>query len=308
MRPVFLPDLEAFAAVARHRSFRRAAIEREVSPSLLSQTVSRLEEQLGVRLLNRTTRSVSPTQAGEELLSRLAPAFITISEALEHINDFRASASGLLRLNAPRPVAHLMLAPMLAEFLQAHPGISLEIVAEDAFVDMVAEGFDAGIRFGESLARDMIAVPLGPPQRMIVVVAPSYLEISGCPKEPSDLVGKSLIRHRFPGGTVYPWEFERNGQEVVIAPSGPLSVNDPHVKLQAAIDGAGFAFEFEAYARPALDQGRLVTVLDDWCPTFPGPYLYYSSRRHMPTSLRAFIDFAKQRFSCSQTTTAACRP
>lgn len=295
MANVLLTDLEAFAAIARHRNFRRAAIERGVTASLLSQNLRRLEEQLGVRLLNRTTRSVAPTAAGEALLAGLAPAFAGIAEAVEQVNRFRASRSGAIRINAPKPVAQLLLAPMVADFLAMHPGITLEIAADDRFVDIVAEGFDAGIRFGESLHQDMVAVAIGPPQRMIVVASPAYLARHGQLAEPGDLIGRPLIRHRFPGGSIFPWEFERQGQAVTIVPQGSFTTDDPAIKIRAAIDGAGLAFEFEGYALPALADGRLVRVLDDWCPPIPAPHLYYSSRRHMPAALRAFIDFMRAR-------------
>jgi len=290
-----LTDLETFAAVARHRSFRRAAVERAVSPSQISQTVRRLEERLGVRLLNRTTRSVMPTQAGEQLLAGLAPAFAGIADAVERVNSFRETPSGTLRINAPRPAAYALVAPVVADFLAAYPGIALEIAADDALIDIVAEGFDAGIRFGENVAQDMIAVPLGPPQRMIVVASPKHLKRHGRPREPGDLVDRDLIRLRFPNGVIFPWEFEKDGRALTVVPSGRLTVNDPTMQLRAAIDGAGFAFMFEDFVRPALKAGRLVTVLDDWCPEFPGPFLYYSSRRHVPAALRAFIDFMRER-------------
>jgi DNA-binding transcriptional LysR family regulator len=293
MQSISLADLEAFAAVARHRSFRRAAVERAVSPSLISQTVRRLEERLGVRLLNRTTRSVMPTQAGEELLAGLAPAFAGIAEAVERVNSFRETPSGTLRINAPRPAAYALIAPVVADFLAAYPGVDLEIAADDALIDIVAAGFDAGVRFGESIAQDMIAVSLGPPQRMIVIASPAHLERHGCPREPGDLIGRNLIRLRFPNGVIFPWELEKEGRSLTVVPNGRLTVNDPELQLRAALDGAGFAFMFENYVRPALASGRLVSVLDDWCPAFPGPFLYYSSRRHVPAALRAFIDFVR---------------
>jgi DNA-binding transcriptional LysR family regulator len=236
---------------------------------------------------------VAPTRAGEELLAGLTQAFAEIAEAVERVNSFRATPSGSLRINAPKPVAQLLLAPMAAGFLAAHPGVALEISADDGFVDIVAEGFDAGIRFGESLHQDMVAVAIGPPQRMIVFGSPAYLNAHGRPERPSDLVGHVLIRHRFPGGSIFPWELERDGQTVAITPTGPLTTGDPAIKLRAAIDGVGLAFEFEGYALAALAEGRLERVLDAWCPAIPAPYLYYPSRRHVPAALRAFIDFAR---------------
>ncbi len=234
-----------------------------------------------------------PTQAGEQLLAGLAPAFAGIAEAVERVNSFRETPSGTLRINAPRPAAYALVAPVVTDFLAAYPGIALEIAADDALIDIVAEGFDAGIRFGENVAQDMIAVPLGPPQRMIVVASPKHLKRHGRPRAPGDLVDRDLIRLRFPNGVIFPWEFEKDGRALTVVPNGRLTVNDPTMQLRAAIDGAGFAFMFEDYVRPALKSGRLANVLDDWCPEFPGPFLYYSSRRHVPAALRAFIDFMR---------------
>jgi DNA-binding transcriptional LysR family regulator len=288
-----LSDLEAFAVVAQHRSFRRAAKARGVSPSLLSQTVRRLEEQLAVRLLNRTTRAVSPTQAGEALLAELGPALDQISRALDGVNAFKGSPTGLLRLNAPKPVAHYIIAPMIGPFRAAYPGVQVEVSAQDALVDVVADKFDAGVRFGESLAQDMVAVPFGPPQRMVVFASPAYFESRQRPRTLEDLIGHVLIRNRFPGGGIGPWEFERDGKAVSLSPQGPITVDDPHLELRLVLDGVGLAFMFEQYGAADLAAGRLELVLPDWCPEFEAPYLYMSSRRLMPAPLRAFIDFAK---------------
>jgi len=207
-----LADLDAFAAVARHRNFRKAAAERGVTPSALSHAMRALEERLGVRLLNRTTRSVTPTEAGEQLLGRLAPALREVVDALDDLNAFRATPQGRLRLNVPRPAARLLLAPLLARFLAAHPRIALEIVTDDGLVDIVAGGFDAGIRFGESLAPGMVAVPIGPPQRLVVVASCAYLARHGTPATPRDLHGHACIGRRFPSGALYAWEFARAGR------------------------------------------------------------------------------------------------
>jgi len=293
MRDVDLADLYAFVAVARHRNFRRAAAERGVSASTLSQSLRGLEERLGVRLLNRTTRSVAPTEAGEELLSRVVPALSEVAEAVDGVNRFRDSPSGTLRLNAPTVVVELIIAPLIATFLARHPHMKVEIAAEDVFVDVVERGFDAGVRFGESLARDMIAVPLGPPRRFVVVAAPGYVAAHGRPALPNELLNHACIRYRFLNGTTMPWEFEKDGETLRIMPDGPLTTSNTRLAVSAAEGGVGFAHTFEDYVRPAIESGRLVSVLDDWCASFPGPFLYYPSRRHMPSGLRAFIDFVR---------------
>lgn len=301
MTSPILSDLEAFAAVARHRSFRQAAMERGVSPSLLSQIVRRLEDGLGVRLLNRTTRSVVPTQAGEMLLAGLEPAFAGIAEAVERLNRLRDKPSGRLRLNAPMPVVHLLLAPLVADFLRRFPDIQLEICGDDALTDVVGQGFDAGIRFGEDLAQDMIAIPLQRPQRRRVVASPAYLEQNGRPRTPHDLVGRSLIAHRFPRGAIYHWEFAKDGQALTVIPSGPLTANEPLLEIQAAIDGVGFAWVFEDYVSAPIAEGRLISVLDDWSALMPAPFLYFSNRRHAPAPLRAFIEYVARKTECQET-------
>ena len=285
-------DLEAFAAVVRHRNFRRAARERGVSASTLSQAVRDLEERLGVRLLNRTTRSVTPTAAGEKLASRLSPIFAEMTEAIDEVNGFRDTPTGTLRLNVPG-AAQPVLAPMIARFLLSYPGIRLEITVDNSFVDVFAQGFDAGIRYDESLALDMIAVPIGPPQRYAVVASPEHARKHGFPERPEDLLGRPCIRHRFLSGAVLSWEFEKDGRKVKIDPEAPLITNSPELAIRAAEDGLGWYATFEDFVRPSLAAGRLVEALASWCPAFPGPSLYYPSRRHVPAALRAFIDFAR---------------
>jgi DNA-binding transcriptional LysR family regulator len=289
-----LADLDAFTEVARARSFRRAAALRGTSASGLSEAVRRLESRLGVRLLNRTTRSVTPTEAGQRLLQRLAPALTEVTAALDAINDDRNTPTGTLRLNVPVIVARAILPPMIGPFLAAHPGITLEIVAEDNFIDVLAAGFDAGIRYDERLERDMIAIPIGPrTQRFAGAASPAYLRRHGHPAHPNDLLRHACIRHRFASGITPPWEFERAGQTVRIAPSGPVVANIIEVELQAAIDGLGIIFTFEDFLAPALARGDLQPVLQDWWQTFSGPRLYYPSRTHMPAPLRAFVDYAQ---------------
>lgn len=293
MRHASLPDLAAFASIATNGNFRRAAAELQVSPSALSHRMRILEERLGVRLLNRTTRSVALTEAGEALLSRLQPALEDINQAMEEINAFRSSPVGTLRITAPRSAIDLVLAPVIGPFVQQYPGIKLEIVANIRFIDIVREGFDAGIRFQESLERDMIAVPLGPQQRFAVVVAPDYLDRHGIPLTPHDLHNHSCLTIRFPSGELYKWEFEKDGRELAVAVNGAITLSDQDLTLQAVKDGAGLACVFEPYALAGLADGSLVRVLEDWCPPFPGFFLYYPSRRQMPASLRAFIDMVQ---------------
>jgi DNA-binding transcriptional LysR family regulator len=290
-RPQF-SDLDAFVAVVRHRNFRRAARERGVSASTLSQSVRDLEERLGVRLLNRTTRSVTPTEAGVRLASRLSPIFAEMTEAIDEVNGFRDTPTGTLRLNVPG-AAQPILAPMIARFLGRHPGIHLEITVDNSFVDVFAQGFDAGIRYDESLALDMIAVPIGPPHRYTVVASPDHVLQHGFPERPEDLLRRPCIRHRFLSGAVLPWEFEKDGETVKIDPDGPLVTTSAELAIRAAEDGLGWYATFEDFVRPSLDAGRLVEALAPWCPSFPGPSLYYPSRRHVPAPLRAFIDFVR---------------
>jgi len=289
-----LSDLDAFVAVARARSFRGAATLRGVSASSLSEALRRLEARLGVRLLNRTTRSVTPTEAGERLIERLTPALGEIAGALDAVSSVRDSATGTLRLDVPSIVARHILPPIACRFLAAHPGITLEVTANDSFIDVLAAGFDAGIRYEERLERDMIAVPIGPRiQRFVIAAAPAYLAARGRPRHPKDLLDHACIRHRFPSGRIIAWEFERDGETIRITPDGPLVATTIELELAAAIAGLGVICIFEEVLRPALDSGALVPVMEDWWQSFSGPFLYYPSRTHMPAPLRAFVDFLK---------------
>ncbi|MGF6228285.1 DNA-binding transcriptional LysR family regulator [Inquilinus ginsengisoli] len=289
-----LSDLDAFVAVARARSFRGAAGLRGVSASSLSDALRRLETRLGVRLLNRTTRSVTPTEAGERLLERLGPALGEIAGALDAVSSARDSPTGTLRLNVPTIVGRHILPPIAARFLVAHPGIRLEVTAEDSFVDVLAEGFDAGIRYEERVERDMIAVPVGPRvQRFVIAAAPSYLAARGRPLHPKDLLDHSCIRHRFASGRLAGLEFERDGQIIRISPDGPLIANALEMEVAAAVAGLGVISSFEEVLRPHLDSAALAPVMEDWWQSFSGPFLYYQSRTHMPAPLRAFVDFIK---------------
>lgn len=290
MTGIPLAELEAFAAVARLRSFRRAAAERGVSPSQISQLVRRLEDRLGTPLLVRTTRSVAPTQAGEVLLAGLEPAFAGIEAAVRGLGELRGRPAGRLRINAPVPVVQLTLAPLLAGFMAACPEVQVEIASDDALVDVLGQGFDAGVRFGEDVARDMVAVPLRTLCRRRVVAAPSYLAQVGMPRSPRDLAGARLIGHRFPSGALYPWSFAKEGRTLSVMPHGPLILTDPLVEVRAAVDGIGFAYLFEEYVCADIATGRLVSVLEDWEAPMPEPYLYFSSRRTVSPPLRAFLD------------------
>ena len=295
MKDFDLRDLDAFVAIARTRNFRRAALESRVSVSSLSQRLRDMEERLGVRLMNRTTRSVALTEAGELLLARVAPAMGEVREALDQVRGLREVPSGRLRINAPPPAIDLVLAPMVGPFLQAYPKIDLEIVAESSFIDIVDAGFDAGVRYGEHLAQDMIAVSLSPPQRYAVVASPQYVAQHGRPKQPKDLLDHACVRTRFGSGAMLDWEFEKAGRVVKVAPPAKLIATYLGLAMKAVRDGVGFWTTFEGYVREAIRSGALVSVLDDWCPPFPGPFLYYPSRRQPPPALAAFVGFVADR-------------
>jgi DNA-binding transcriptional LysR family regulator len=280
--------------VARTRNFRRAALEQRVSVSSLSQRLRDMEERLGVRLMNRTTRSVALTEAGELLLGRVAPAMSDVSEALDRVRGLRDVPSGRLRINAPPPAVDLVLAPMVGPYLAAYPQVNLEIVAEISFIDIVDAGFDAGVRYGEHLAQDMIAVSLGPPQRYAVVASPQYVAQHGAPKHPKDLLHHACICTRFGSGAMLDWEFEKAGRVVKVSPPPKLIGTYLGLAMKAAYDGAGFWLTFEGYVREAVKSGALVSVLDDWCVPFPGPFLYYPSRRQTPPALTAFVAFVAE--------------
>jgi DNA-binding transcriptional LysR family regulator len=291
--PIDPSDLATFLAIARHRSFRAAATELGVSASALSHALRNIEERLDVRLINRTTRSVALTEAGARLFARISPAFRDIDDALEDLNSFRGKPAGTLRFNAARQSAQLVLLPIVTKFLKAFPDIDVEIVINDALIDMVAAGFDAGVRFGETIAADMIAVPIGPRHRFAVVGSPGYFKQHKPPVTPHELKDLPCIRYRFVSGTLYRWEFERGGVEVEIDVVGPLTMNDQDLMLDAALAGAGLAFVFEAQAEELIGKRKLIRVLADWCPAYTGFFLYYPSRRQLPAALRAFVDFAR---------------
>jgi DNA-binding transcriptional LysR family regulator len=286
-------ELSTFLAIATHRSFRAASVELGVSASALSHALRNIEERLGVRLLNRTTRSVSLTEAGERLLSRISPAFRDIHDALDDLNNFRDRPAGTLRFNAAKQASRLVLLPVVIRFLKAFPDVRVDIVTDDALVDTVAKGFDAGVRFGETIAADMIAVPIGPRQRFAVVGSPDYFKRHKKPAQPSDLRNLPCVRYRFASGAMYHWEFERGGVELNIEVEGPITLDDQDLMVDAALEGLGIAFVFEAQVEQHIAEGRLVRVLADWCPAYPGLFLYYPSRRQLPAALRAFVDFTR---------------
>jgi len=284
---------EVFLAVAKYRSFRKAAVERGVSASALSHVIRGLEETLDVRLFNRTNRSIHLTAAGEHLLRRVGPAIGDITEAVEQVSGFRGQPSGTLRLNVPRNAAELVIKPVVGRFLATYPEVKLEIVTEDGFVDIVAEGFDAGIRAGQHLAQDMILVPVGPELRFAVVGSSAYFEGRDRPRTPRDLHGHACIGRRYPSGAAYAWTFAEGDQAMEVEVSGPLIADDRTLIIAAALDGIGLAHIHEAFVADHVARGELVRVLEDWCPALPSFYLYHPGRRQIPAPLRAFIDMVR---------------
>ncbi|MGX8010429.1 LysR family transcriptional regulator [Mesorhizobium sp. ORM8.1] len=293
MRPTFA-ELEAFRAVAAHRSFRKAADAIGTSRSALSHTIIALERTLGIRLLNRTTRSVSPTAAGQRLLQRLEPVLHGLDAALDELTEDRDAPAGTLRINANKAAATWLLTHVVPPFLRRYPGIELDLVSEGRFVDIVNDGFDAGVRLADAIPQDMIAVPFGGPTRFVAVAAPAYLVDRKPPAVPEDLRQHACIRQRLPSGKRYFWEFSCNGLEPSIDVPGALSLDDNSLMVKAAADGLGIAYVPESFAKEKLRSGQLVMVLADWCPSIPGLALYYSGHRHVPSTLRAFIDAIKQ--------------
>jgi DNA-binding transcriptional LysR family regulator len=292
-----LTDLNAFLAVARAGGFREGARASGGSASGLSEAVRRLETQLGVRLLHRTTRSVVPTEPGQRLLERLGPALSEVHAALDVVNRFRNRPTGTLRLNVPAVAARLTLPSIVPPFLERFPDIRLEVIVEDSYVDVLAAGCDAGIRYEERLEQDMVAVPIGPRvQRFATAASPAYLDRRGRPQHPRELLEHACLRARFASGAMAAWEFERNGEVVKVDPSGPLLVQvgaATDLLVDAAIAGTGIVSLFEDWLRPHLGSGALEPVLQSWWQPFPGPFLYYPGRRLLPGPLRAFVDFIK---------------
>lgn len=289
-----LNDLAAFAAVASHRSFRKAADAMGVSRSALSHAIIGLESKLGIRLLNRTTRSVSLTQAGAQLLVGLDPVLRDLDQALDTLSEARGTPSGQLRINANKSGARILLQNVVPRFLDLHPEVELDLVSEGRLVDIVEQGFDAGVRLLEAVPQDMVAVRFGGDVRFIAVAAPSYLRDRGTPDTPDDLRAHACIRQRLPSGKRYRWEFSRRGVEVAVDVPGNLTLDDSDLLVEAAAAGRGIAYVPEHFARTALKSEQLVTVLADWCPPIPGLALYYPRNRHVPSPLRAFIDLLKE--------------
>ena len=292
-------DLEAFLAVAKARSFRGGARAIGSSASAVSDAVRRLERDFAVRLLHRTTRSVAPTEAGARLMERLAPALAEVDAAIDVVNGYRDRPTGVLRLNVPLSAARLVLPAIVPPFLAAYPDIRLEVTVDEDFVDVLAAGCDAGIRYDERLENDMIAVPIGPRvQRFAAAASPAYLASRGRPGHPRDLLQHACLRGQFPSGTIPPWDFEREGETVRVDPSGPLLVRlgaGADLAVDAAIGGTGIVYLFEDWLRPHFESGALEPVLEAWWPSFSGPFLYYPGRRLVPAPLRAFVDFVKAR-------------
>ncbi|MBY4607326.1 LysR family transcriptional regulator [Rhizobium sp. 9T] len=290
MRATELSELAAFAAVARHKSFRKAGEERGVTASAVSHAVLNLEDRIGIRLLNRTTRSVSLTEAGELLISHLDPAFGEMAAALDALNRYRDTPFGKVRINVPNSIGPFVIGRIIAPLLQRNPNLQLEINATDRLVDIVEEGFDAGIRFGERVTEGMIALRIKPRIRLVVVGSPAYFETRPKPATPHELKRHLCIQNMFPSGARYAWEFEKDGQTMSFQPTGSLSLDDHELMMQAALGGVGLAYIWEPRVEKAVAGGELIQVLDDWCQPEESLYLYYPSRRHMSAGFRAVID------------------
>jgi DNA-binding transcriptional LysR family regulator len=284
-------ELAAFALVAKERSFTRAGAKMGVSPSALSQTIKALEARVGVRLLARTTRSVAPTEAGERLLETVAPRFEEIEQALSALSELREQPAGSIRITAGEHAALTVLQPGLARLLPQYPDINVEILVDYGMVDIVAEGFDAGVRLGEQVAKDMIALPIGPYMRMAVVGSPAYFQGRKPPRTPQDLTDHNCINMRLPThGGIFVWEFEKDGREIRVRVVGQLVFNTIRQRLDSALQGLGLAYMPEDIAAPSIASGELVRVLEDWCPPFTGYHLYYPSRRHASPAFSKLVE------------------
>lgn len=293
VRPT-LNELAAFAAVAEHLNFRKASVALGVSRSALSHAMIGLEQNLGVRLLNRTTRSVSLTEAGSQLLARVRPALRDLDTAFDTLAEARGMPAGTLRINANRSAVRFLLQSVVPDFLARYPGVELDLVSDGRLVDIVATGFDAGIRLAEDVPQDMVAVRVGGDVRFVAVASPRYLAGRALPVTPDDLQQHRCIRHRLPSGKRYRWEFSRLGGEMTVDAPGVLTLDDNSLMVDAAVDAVGIAYVPESAAQQHLQSGRLVEVLPEWCPPIPGLMLYYPRNRHVPATLRAFIDALKK--------------
>jgi DNA-binding transcriptional LysR family regulator len=287
-------ELNAAAAIAVRKSFRAAANDLGISASALSHAVASLESRLGVRLFNRTTRSVSLTPAGEQFLTRVKPAMSEIADAMHEVNEQRSTPAGLIRINTSEGAGEQILAPIVTEFLRRYGDVQLELVTDAGLVDIVADGFDAGVRLAEMVPRDMISIPIGKTQRHVVVGAPTYFTTRTQPRSPSDLKEHVCVRYRLPGGLIYRWEFEKRGQILSVDATGPLTLDSDRLVLRAVLEGTGLAYVNEWSARKALAEGQLIQVLSDWTPPYPGLCLYYPSHRHLAAAMRAFTDVIRK--------------
>lgn len=291
-----LIDLSAFIAIANERSFTRAAAKMGVSQSALSHKIRRLEARLGVRLLSRTTRSVSPTDAGQRLLEGIVPAFDQITDQLDVLGDLREKPAGSVRITAPQHAAMTILWPAAAKIMRDYPDVEIEISVDSGMRDIVTDRFDAGIRLGEQVARDMVALRIGPPLRMAAVATPAYFAQHGIPETPQDLASHRCVNLRFTtAGGLYAWELEKDGRELNVRVEGQFISNNADFIVQAARDGFGIAFLPEDYAQEDLEAGRLQRVLEDWCPPFPGYHLYYPSRRQPKAAFALLIEALRYR-------------
>ncbi|NDL63452.1 LysR family transcriptional regulator [Acerihabitans arboris] len=294
MKGTEFSELVAFMAILEERSFRRAALRLGLSPSALSHTLRSLEERLGARLLNRTTRSLAPTQAGQALFDRLSPAIADMEGAIRDVGAFQTQPRGRVRINLPRLAARLVVGPALGDFVRTYPDIQLDLVIDDNITDVVAKGFDAGIRLGELVQQDMIAVRLTPDWRMAVVGSPAYFAGRSLPQTPADIREHACINYRWnETGALYRWNFDGPDGPLDVGIEGVITVNEMDLLLEATLQGAGLAFLPESFVADAINQGRLVRALGNWCGPFAGFYLYYPNKPHMPAALRAFIDFIK---------------
>ncbi len=293
MRGAELAELAIFLAVARNKSFRKAATERGVAASAISHAVSALEERLGVRLIHRTTRSMSLTDAGARFFAELAPAFDQIDKAQESLNEFRGTPFGTVRINAPASLAPIVLAEVIGPVTRANPGLHLEIVASDALVDIVRDGFDAGIRLGEKLSQDKIAVRIRPKLRFCVVGSPEYFHARSKPVHPRDLADHVCLRYKFPSGEIFDWQFEKAGESIEVEVKGPVTLDSQEMMVEAALNGCGLAYVWSARAVEHLGAGTLVDCLADWCPETDELFIYYPSRRQLSSGLRTLIDRLK---------------
>ncbi len=294
MKRAGLFELNAVTAVASHRSFRAAAVELGISPSALSHAIAALEQRMGIRLFNRTTRSVALSEAGERFLARVRPALREIAAAMDDVNAFRDKPAGTLRINTSEGAAQQILTPIVLAFLTRYPDMQVDLATEGRLVDIVAEGFDAGIRLAEAVPRDMIAVPCGPQQRFAVVGSPRYFATRPRPIVPGDLIAHRCIRRRFSSGALFRWEFERRGESLAVDVSGPLTLDNHNLMVEAALNGIGLAWVSEWSIAPDIVAGRLIRVLEDWTPAYPGLCLYYPGHRHVPAGLRAFIGVVRE--------------